>query len=95
MRDTVESAVPPVLRRARGRNGVVELAHQTLQVGVAVVVPVLAELAVNLEPFEVFLHDEVDDARDGIGTVCRGRTAGDDFDALDEAGGNLIEIWRR
>jgi len=50
---------------------------------------------VGLKPFEVLLHDEVDDARDGIGTVCRRRTAGDDFDALDEAGGNLIEIWRR
>ena len=90
----IERALPAVGTISGRRRGVVEVPHQILHVGVMVVVVVLVELAIKLNALEVLLHDEVDDAGDGVGTVSRGRSAGDDFDSLDQAGGDLIKIGR-
>src|SRR5258708_24812983 len=38
----------------------------------------------------LFRSDEVDDARDGVGTISCRRSASDDFDSIDQAGGDLI-----
>ncbi len=46
----------------------------------------------QLEAFEIVLEDEVDDARDGVRTVHRRRTAGDDVDPLDKAGRDGADI---
>ena len=51
-------------------------------------------LAVELDAREAALEDEVDDARDGVGTVHRRLAAGDDVDALDERRGNGVQIHR-
>ena len=57
-----------------------------------VVVLIEAVLAVDLHAFEVFLHDEVDDAGDGVRSVHGGRAAGQHFDALDHRGRNLVQV---
>ncbi len=51
-------------------------------------------LGVDLNAFEVILHDEVDHARHGVRTVGRGRAAADDLDALDQSRRNGIDIDR-
>ncbi len=56
---------------------------------------VLAQLSVDLEAFEVALHDEVDDAGDGIRSISRGGPSGDHFDTIHQSGRNLIEIGSR
>ena len=61
----------------------------------AVVVLVEAVLARDLHTFEVFLGDEVHDARDGVRTVHGRRTAGEHFDALDQLGRDLVEVSGR
>src|SRR5690606_15257184 len=49
-------------------------------------------LAVEIEAFEVVLHDEVDDAGNGVRAVGRRSAAGDDLDALDQRGGNGVGV---
>ena len=83
----IESALPAIGTGSSGRRGVIEVPHQILHVRVMVVVVVLVVLAVKLNALEVLLHDEVDDACDGVGTVSCRRSASDDFDSLDQAGG--------
>ena len=61
----------------------------------AVVVLVEAVLRVELHAFEVFLHDEVDDAADRVRTVDGRGAAGQDFDALDHGGRDLVQVGRR
>jgi hypothetical protein len=60
-----------------------------------VLVPVLADLVVDLEPLEVLLQDEVDDARDRIGAVHGGRPAGHDIHAFEQHRRDLVEVGRR
>src|SRR5690348_11791270 len=55
--------------------------------------PVAAILRVHLDALEILLHHEVDDARDGVRSVRRRRSAGQDFDVPDQWNGNLIDIW--
>jgi hypothetical protein len=57
-----------------------------------VLVPVHVVLAGDLDPFEVLLHDEVDDARDGIGAVHGRGAARQDVDALDHRGRDLVDV---
>ena len=52
---------------------------------------VLTHLTVYLEALEIALHDEVDDAGNGVGAVGRGCAAGEHFDVVDEPAG----IWSR
>ncbi len=47
---------------------------------------------VELRALEVFLRDDVDHARDGVGTVHGGRTAGDHFHVAYGGGRNRVEI---
>src|SRR5690606_20050294 len=49
-------------------------------------------LAVEIEAFEVVLHDEVDDTRNGVRAVRRGSAARDDLDAFNEGCGNGVRI---
>ena len=48
----------------------------------------LAEVGVDLEPFEILAQDVVDDAGDGVRAVNRRTAAGDDLDVLDQQAGN-------
>ncbi len=60
-----------------------------------VLVLVEAVLGVELHALEVLLHDEVDDAADRVRAVHGRGAAGQDFDALDHRGRNLVEVGRR
>jgi hypothetical protein len=53
-----------------------------------------ASLAAELQSREVFLENEVDHARDGVGAVHSGIAAGHDIDAVDEVGGERVHIRR-
>src|SRR3984885_15372969 len=70
----VKIALAPVLNVA-GRRRHPKLSCQVLHKGVVVIVLKLCQLSVNLKTFEVFLHDEVDEACDCVGAVCRGCAA--------------------
>lgn len=48
--------------------------------------------AVQLQAFEFVVDDEVDDARDGVGTVGGRCTAGQDVNALDEGERDVVEV---
>ncbi len=52
----------------------------------------LTERHVGFDALEVFLGEEVHDARHGVGSPRRGGAAGDDLDALDHVGGDQVEI---
>ncbi len=66
----------------------------TRQVEDAVVVFRLVErvLVVERKAFEVALRDEVDDAGNRVRTVGCGCATGQDFDAIDECGRDLVEV---
>ena len=49
---------------------------------------------VELYALEMVVHDEVDDARDGIRAVDRRRAAGQHFDALDQRRRNGVDVGR-
>ena len=87
----VEGALAAVGDRTRGRD-LARQSHGILSEGVVIVVLILGVLATHLKAFEVFLHDEVDDAGDGVGAIGRRRAARDDLDPLDQARWNLIEV---
>jgi len=70
----VEGALAAVGDRTRGRD-LAGQPHGILSKGVVIVVLILGVLAIHLKAFEVLLHDEVDDARDGVGAVGRRRAA--------------------
>ena len=57
--------------------------------------PVLPQLAVELDALEVAFHDEVDHPGNGIRPIGRGCPAGDHVHALDQVGRNLVQIRRR
>ena len=57
----------------------------------AVVVLVEAVLGIELHAFEVFLHDEVDNAADRVRTVDGRGAAGEDFDTLNHGGRDLVQ----
>ena len=65
--------------------------------GAAEVVLVLIEVVLtrDLDALEVLLRDEVHDACDGIRTVDGGSATGQDFHALDELRGDLVEVGCR
>ena len=46
----------------------------------------------RLDPFELAVQHEVDDARDGVGTIGRRGAAGDDVDALDERRREVVDV---
>ena len=52
----------------------------------------VAVLGINLNAFEVFLHDEVDDARNGVRTVHGRCAAGQNVNAVDELAGDEVEV---
>ena len=56
----------------------------------------LVDAVVRIEPytFEMVVHDEVDDTRDGVGAVGRRCTASQDIDAIHQRRRDLIEVWR-
>src|SRR3984885_14962885 len=87
----VEGALAAVSDGACGRD-LAGCSHGILSEGVVIVVLILSVLAIPLKAFEVFLHDEVDHAGDGVGAVGRGGAARDDLDTFDQARGNLIEV---
>ena len=62
--------------------------------GLAVALAVLRGVRLDLQAFEVLLGDEVHHARHGVRTVHGGSTAGDDVDALDEGGGDEVDVNR-
>ncbi len=70
------------------------VAHDVRDVVGVVVVLVHAVLSIEPHAFELVVHDEVDDARDGIGAVYGGRAARQHFDALDQRGRYLIQVRR-
>ncbi len=51
-------------------------------------------LVVDHEAVEIVLHDEVDDARNSVGTVYRRCAARQDLDALDKDGRHLVYVGR-
>ena len=59
---------------------------------VRILVVVEAVLVVDLHAFEILLHDEVDDAGDGVRTVHSRRAAGDHVDPVDQGGRNVVEV---
>jgi hypothetical protein len=62
---------------------------------VVVVVIVNAILDAEFYAFEVFAHDEVDDAGNGVGAVHGGRTTGQNFNALDQRDRDRVQIGER
>ena len=77
---------------AAGRRRDAGLALQALHEAVVLVVLVAADGAVELHAFEVGLHDEVDDAGDGVRAVGRRGAAGGDFDVVDQRHRDLVEV---
>ena len=67
------------------------------RLGVVVVLAVLDEavLGVEADAFEVLLHDEVDDAGEGVRTVHGRGAAGDHFDVVDQGGGDGVQVGDR
>ena len=61
-------------------------------VAVALLVVVEAVLVVDLHAFEVLLHDEVDDAGDGVRAVHRRGAAGDHVDPVDQGRGDVVQV---
>src|SRR5207253_5517598 len=59
---------------------------------VVLLVVVEAVVVVDLQPLEAVVHDEVDDARDGIGPVHSRGTTGQHFNALDQRCRNLVQV---
>ena len=53
-----------------------------------------AVLSADLDAFEVALVDDVHHAGHGVGAVCRGSTAGEDVDALDELRRDRVHVHR-
>ena len=49
-------------------------------------------LGVDLHAFEVMLHDEVDDAGHGVSAVNGRGAAGQDVDALNQRGGDEVQV---
>ncbi len=81
---------------ARVARRVVEAAliQQALNVVVGVVVLEAGSAHRQADAFEVAIHDEVHDAGHGVRTVHRRRTAGQHLDALNERGGDLVQVGR-
>src|SRR5262249_60992324 len=52
-------------------------------------------LGVDTKPGEVRVHDEVDDAGNGVGAVHRRSTARQHVDALDDGGRNEVDVRDR
>jgi len=70
-------------------------AHQQADIlGFTVVAVGDAVLGVDFDAVEVLLQAEVDDAGDGVRTVGGGFTAGHDFDALNQARRNGVQVDR-
>src|SRR5690349_17186055 len=59
------------------------------------VMPVLADLSVELQALEIFLEDEIHYAADGVGAVDGRSAARQHFDAIHHEQRNLIEVGRR
>src|SRR5262249_25950306 len=57
-----------------------------------VVVPVAAQLAINLDALEVLLGDEVDDTGDGVRAIDRRRATSQHIDTLHEGTRNLVDV---
>jgi len=60
--------------------------------GVVVGVLEAGELDAALDPFELPVHDEVDDPADRVGAIRRRGAAGQDVDPLHERGRNEVEV---
>ncbi len=65
-----------------------------LRGGVAVVVLEGVVLDFASDPLELGVQDEVDDARDRVGAVHGGSTAGEDVHPLHERGGDEVQVGR-
>ena len=48
----------------------------------------------DLNAFKLVVHDEVDHAGNRVGAVNRASTTGQDFHALDQRRGNLVQVGR-
>ena len=86
----LEFAVADVLRRRLDLAGRQQALHQFIVLAV-LIGPVLG---VDLQAFEVALHDEVDDAGDGVRAIGRRGAAGQHFHPLDQLGRDLVEVGR-
>src|SRR3546814_12631321 len=51
-----------------------------------------AILGIGLYPLEILAHDEVDDARNGVGPIDGRSAAGHHFDPLDQRGRDHVEV---
>ena len=91
-------AVEDAVRRFGDRTG--RVAAQTFgddaaRERVGVVMLIAGPLAVELDALEVLAHDEVHDAGDGVRAVHGRGAAGQDFDVVDERGGDLVQVGDR
>jgi len=80
------------IRRRSGQRRAAYGALRILRERVVVVMPVPADASIDLQALEVLLHDEIDDAADGVGAIGRRRAASQHFDALYQRRGNLVEV---
>src|SRR5439155_13880051 len=62
---------------------------------VVLLVVIEAVIEIDLQPLEPVVHDEVHDAGDGIRAIHCGGAAGEHLDALDQRGGNLVQVGCR
>ncbi len=92
--DRAEISVAAVARGS-GVRRLAEVADRGLDVAVVVVMPVLADLAIQLQSLKVLLQDEVDHTGDRVRAVYRRCAASDDLDAFDHEERNLIEVRSR
>ena len=91
-RAAVGDAALRTAEAARGEAGrAVDQAGDVLVLQVVVVL-IEAVLGVEADAFEIVVHDEVDDAGDGVGAVHRGGAAGQHFDTVDEQGRHGVDV---
>ena len=60
-----------------------------------IVVLVEAVVAIDLETFEIVVHDEVHNTGNSVGTVGRRCTAGQYVNALNQLGRDRVDVWCR
>src|SRR5258705_13648437 len=83
-----ETEVPPIAM------GDVVHGEPPADARVAVIMLVEAGLAIEPDPGEIGVDDEVDEAGDGFRAISRGSAAGQHLDALDQRGGDEVKVGR-
>ena len=86
------SCEPPLVLSAMRRAEALFLVRAEDVLTGAVVMHERGRLGVDAETAEVGVHDEVDDARDGVGTIDRRSTAGQHVDALDQRRRDEVDV---